>query len=110
MFARVVLAFLAAAAIPAIGYSAAGQGARPASSHVVTLRHIAFHPHTLTINRNESVTWIWEDSGIAHNVTSHNFRSKTQTHGSFTVRFTRTGIFNYRCTIHQGMAGTVIVK
>jgi len=110
MLARVVLAFIAAAAIPVISHSAAVQAARPARSHVVTLRHIAFHPQTLTIHRNESVTWVWEDPGIAHNVTAHNFHSATRTHGTFTVRFTRTGVFNYRCTIHQGMTGTVIVK
>ncbi len=110
MFARTVLVLIAAASIAVIGHSASGQAAHPARTHVVTLHHIAFHPQTLTIHRNESVTWVWEDPGIAHNVTAHNFRSATQTHGSFTVRFTRTGVFNYRCTIHQGMAGTVIVK
>jgi plastocyanin len=110
MFARTVLAFIAAASIPVIGQSSSGHAAHPAGTHVVTLHHIAFHPQALTIHRNESVTWVWEDPGIAHNVTAHNFHSATQTHGSFTVRFTRTGVFNYRCTIHQDMTGKVIVK
>jgi plastocyanin len=104
--------FLALVAVTVINPNAPTQGARSARSHVVTLRHIAFHPRTLTIQRDESITWLWEDRGIAHNVAGHGFRSATRTHGSFTVRFPRTGVFNYRCTIHQaeGMTGTVVVR
>lgn len=112
MIARTFLALVAVTVIPVINPNATTQVARSARSHVVTLRHIAFHPRTLTIQRDESVTWLWADRGIAHNVTGHGFRSATRTHGSFTVRFPHTGVFNYRCTVHQveGMTGTVVVR
>ena len=86
-------------------------GARAAGSHTVTLKDIAFHPGTLSINRGESVTWEWRDGPVEHNVTFHGFHSKTQSHGSYTVRFNQRGTFNYQCTIHvaEGMKGKIVV-
>jgi plastocyanin len=75
------------------------------------LKNTRFHPSTLSIDRGESVTWLWRDEGVAHNVTASGFRSRTQTNGSFTVRFNHAGRFAYRCTIHaaEGMRGKIIV-
>jgi plastocyanin len=44
-------------------------------------------------------------------VTFAGFHSRTQTSGSYTVRFTHSGTFDYRCTIHvrQGMRGKIVV-
>jgi len=97
----------AAALIPGAAY---GGGARASASHTVTLREFRFHPGNLSIRRGDSVTWVWRDE-TEHNVTFHGFRSRTQIHGSYTVRFTHAGTFKYRCTIHaaEGMVGKVIV-
>jgi plastocyanin len=86
--------------------------AQLARSHVVSLKNLAFLPRALTIHRGDSVTWVWRDRGIAHNVTGHGFHSATQTHGSFSLRFTRGGTYSYRCTIHraQGMVGAIVVR
>lgn len=88
-----------------------GASAAAAGSHTVSLKEFAFHPRTLSIRRGESVTFVWHDN-VEHNVTFHSSHSRTQVHGSYTVRFTRTGTFNYRCTIHasEGMTGKVIVR
>jgi plastocyanin len=104
-----VLATLAVAVgtvIPAVAFG----GARAASSHTVTLKNVRFRPGTLTINRGDTVTWLWRDHE-EHNVTFHGLRSRTMTHGSYAVRFTRSGTFNYRCTIHasEGMKGKIVV-
>jgi plastocyanin len=106
-----ILAGLAiAAAMPALPALARG-GARTASTHVVTLKDIRFHPATLNIDRGESVRWVWEDGGIEHNVTFHGFHSRTQATGSYTVEFAKRGTFSYDCTLHvsEGMKGKVIV-
>jgi plastocyanin len=95
-------------AIPA-AVALGGDGARAAGSHAVVLQRDQFHPGTVSIRRGESVTWLWRDGGILHNVVGHGFQSRTQTRGSFTVRFTRSGTFNYRCTVHPNMTGRVIV-
>jgi plastocyanin len=87
-----------------------GAGARGAGSHEVVLKGLRFHPSTVTINPSESVTWVWQDGGVEHNVTGASFRSRTQAHGSFTVRFTHAGTYSYRCTIHEGMVGRVVVR
>jgi plastocyanin len=96
-----------AAAIPAL---AAG-GARSSGVHDVVLKSIRFHPANLSIKRGDTVTWLWRDSGTRHNVTGSGFKSRTMGSGSFSVRFTKSGTFNYHCTIHvhEGMVGKVVV-
>ncbi len=84
-------------------------GGHTAGSHTVLLRGHTFAPSTVSIRRGESVTWVWENRGVLHNVIGHSFESPTQKHGSFTVRFTHSGSYSYRCTIHPHMDGTVIV-
>ncbi len=83
-----------------------------AETHTVVLKDRRFHPSTLTIDRGESVMWVWRDGSTLHNVTAPGFVSRTQTRGSFTVRFNHAGTFNYRCTIHaaEGMVGKVVVR
>jgi plastocyanin len=106
-----LLAALALAVAMAVIPTGAFGGARSASAHTVVLKEIGFHPATLNIRRGDSVTWLWRDGGVEHNVTSAGFHSRTQGHGSYTVRFTRRGTFSYRCTIHValGMRGKVVV-
>jgi len=105
--ALAALAVAGAALIP----TAAFGGARAASSHIVTLKDIAFHPGTVSIKKGESITWEWRDGSTEHNVTFQGFHSKTQSHGSYTVRFDQRGTFNYKCTIHasEGMKGKIVV-
>jgi plastocyanin len=101
-----------AAAVTAMPLSAfGGASARTASSHTVILKNIRFHPATLSIRRGESVRWVWEDGKTEHNVTFHGFHSRTTTSGSYTVRFTQQGTFDYSCTLHasEGMKGKVVV-
>lgn len=103
-------ALAAAAATMALVPAGAFGGAHAASSHTVTLKNIRFHPGTLSINRGDSVTWVWSER-TKHNVTFSSFHSRTQSGGSYTVRFTHSGTFNYRCTIHEaeGMRGKIVV-
>lgn len=110
-----ILALAGAACAPlwgrALPATALG-GAGAASTHDVVLKDVRFHPATLTIRRGESVTWLWRDGGIEHNVTFHGFHSRTMAGGSYTVRFGKRGTFDYDCTIHasEGMRGRIIVR
>lgn len=88
---------------------AQGTPAREASNHTVVLIHNQYQPGTVSIRRGDTVTWLWRDGGTLHNVIASSFRSRTMTHGSFAVRFTRAGTFNYKCTVHPHMSGRVIV-
>ncbi len=107
-----VMAAAAAIALPAAALAgASGPPAHLAQNHTVILKNTRFHPATLSIHRGDSVTWLWRDGEVRHNVTASSFHSRTQGTGSFTVRFNHTGTFNYHCTIHvaEGMKGKVVV-
>ena len=108
---RAALALVACAAVAAPTAALASSRGHAAHTFNVTLQGLRFHPSTLNVHVGDSVTWVWRDGGIEHNVTGSRFHSHTQGHGSFTVRFTHKGTFSYRCTIHvaEGMVGKVIV-
>jgi plastocyanin len=103
-------AFATATAMALLPTGALG-GARAASGHTVALKGVRFRPGTLNVNRGDSVRWAWNIPNSEHNVTFHGLHSRTGSRGSFTVRFTHAGTFNYVCTIHvsEGMRGKIIV-
>jgi len=80
----------------------------------VSLMNIAFNPASVTIVASGQVTWTWNDGALAHNVT---FASATGapsncgtiSSGTCTRTFSTAGAFNYSCTIHPGMDGSVTV-
>ncbi|MDP9386409.1 MAG: plastocyanin/azurin family copper-binding protein [Actinomycetota bacterium] len=75
----------------------------------VVLKDIAFKPEKLSIEVGDSVTWKFEDKGIAHNVVAEDksFESETKDSGTFEHTFETAGTFPYVCTVHPGMTGTV---
>jgi amicyanin len=117
MFASVAL--LAAAACgssssggaPSTG-SASG-GAPGGSGHTVTIKNFSFTPASLTVKVGTKVTFINQDS-TPHTATSQGgstIHSATLSKGqSYTVTFTKPGTYNYICSIHPSMKGTVIVQ
>ncbi len=113
--ASILSAVLATAGIMAWISSAgafSGAGARAAVGHTVILKDNRFRPATLSIRRGESVRWVWEDAATEHNVTFRAFHSRTMAGGSYTVRFTQAGTFDYNCTLHvsEGMKGKIVVR
>jgi plastocyanin len=106
-----LLACVAVSVVVALVPTGALGGAGAARSHTVILHEFRFHPAALTINRGDSVKWVWRDQ-TEHNVTFHSFHSRTQEKGTYTVRFNRKGTFNYHCTIHvqEGMRGKIVVR
>ncbi|MDX6639616.1 MAG: hypothetical protein QOF12_627 [Solirubrobacteraceae bacterium] len=109
--ALVAAAAVAASVVSALPAGASGQAtATAAATTTVTLKNIKFNPRKVTINRGGTVRWVWRDGSIAHNVTGPGVKTKTFSKGSVSHRFTRKGTFRYRCTIHPGMTGTVVVR
>lgn len=100
-----------AVAVPVVGPAlATGATARAAATTTVVLKHISFTPRTVTIHRGGTVRWVWRDGSVSHNVTGKGFHSRSISKGSFRHTFRSEGKFRYRCTIHAGMTGTVIVR
>lgn len=105
------LAALLSAAAATTAADAGGPQASAAATRTVTLRNIAFNPSRVTISRGDRVTWVWRDGSVRHNVTSRSFPSSgSRSRGSYSVTFRRAGVFRYRCTLHPGMTGTVVVR
>ncbi len=76
---------------------------------VVRLVGLDFDPRTIEVPVGTRVRWQWTDS-VVHNVVSKDFASSRELDGgAHAVRFDRPGTFPYRCTLHAGMDGTVVV-
>jgi plastocyanin len=63
----------------------------------------------VTIEEGDTVTWVWEDDGMAHDVSGDGFKSEIQSEGTFSHTFEDAGDYPYVCTLHSGMRGTVTV-
>ena len=75
----------------------------------VILKDLKFDPETVTIEVGESVKWEWKEK-VLHNVHGDGFESPNQTEGTFSHTFDEAGSFDYQCTLHSGMTGTVEVE
>jgi plastocyanin len=77
---------------------------------IVVLQHLEFMPATVKIHPGQTVEWKWEDSPVAHDVSFRTFHSPLKTTGTWSHTFRKRGTYQYECTIHVGMVGTVIVQ
>src|SRR3989344_108570 len=85
----------------------------PASQmQYIDISNYEFSPQTITINQGDIVVWMNSDS-VVHTVISNPagmfFSANIAPGASYSYQFNTPGTFNYRCTIHPGMTGTVIV-
>jgi plastocyanin len=69
---------------------------------------VRFRPANLTVERGTRVRWVNKD-GITHTTTSDLWNERLSPGEKFTRRFRRAGTFEYRCTIHPTMTGTITV-
>jgi plastocyanin len=79
---------------------------------VIKIDNFTFGPPTLTVPVGTTVTWVNEDD-IPHTVaaTDRLFKSKAlDTDDRFTYTFSAPGSFEYFCSLHPHMVGTVIVQ
>ena len=70
-----------------------------------------FNPLSVDIAAGGQVRWTWTGTQL-HNVTSTGsgpLSSPTQGSGTYTLTFATPGRFDFHCTIHPFMTGTVIV-
>jgi plastocyanin len=82
--------------------SASGDGA-------VRIVDFSFQPTTLTVTPGTIVTWTNEDSA-PHTATGHAFDTGRLNKGdSGSVTFETPGEYDYICTYHPSMEGTVVV-
>lgn len=85
------------------------------SSGQVSIQNMMFTPSQITITKGQSVTWTNNDS-ITHTVVDDLSGTGGPSSGdiapgqSYTFTFDKTGSFQYHCSIHPSMRGTIVVK
>ena len=78
----------------------------------VAIDNFTFNPQTLSVKAGTTVRWTNNDD-IPHAVAAVNkqFRSKTlDTDDSYAFTFTTPGSYEYFCSLHPHMTGTVVVE
>ncbi len=79
----------------------------------IAISGMQYQPARIEVKVGESVTWTNQDAA-PHTVTARDgisFASTTLSQGAnFTHTFTKAGSYDYYCTYHPNMRGTVIVK
>jgi plastocyanin len=75
----------------------------------VNIANFAFGPSSVQISVGDTVKWLNEDS-VPHQVHGDNFDSGLIRHGyTYSYTFTKPGTYNYVCSIHPEMQGTITV-
>jgi plastocyanin len=82
-----------------------------AETHTVAMDGTRFVPETVTVKRGDRVVWVNKDF-FPHTATAgRTFDSKSVPAGKSWSYVTRdAGEFEYVCTLHPGMKGTLIVQ
>jgi plastocyanin len=90
-----------------------GGGGGGAGGAEVSMEGIAFQPAEVTVSAGDTVTWTNNDS-VGHDVTADSFSSgepgDMASGDKFDHTFQEAGTFDYVCTVHPGMEGTVVVE
>jgi plastocyanin len=111
---RLKLAALAGVLALALGACGTGDASTPATAAdpdgpTVAIEDLEFAPETLRVEAGDTVTWVWRDGAIAHDVAGDDFQSEVMSDGTYSHRFDETGTFDYVCTLHPNMTATIEV-
>src|ERR1044071_8208946 len=79
----------------------------------IEIKDFAFNPQTITVKAGEKVTWINRDEE-PHTVVSvgKQFKKSTalDTDQEFTITAGAPGTYEYFCSVHPKMTGTILVE
>ncbi|MEA2332073.1 MAG: hypothetical protein QOH58_2211 [Thermoleophilaceae bacterium] len=89
----------------------AGEGG--GASTEVSMEGIKFDPGEVTVKAGDTVTWVNDDT-VGHDVTGDDFKSgdpgAMASGDTFDHTFDEAGTFDYVCSVHPGMDGSVKVQ
>jgi plastocyanin len=105
---------LAAAVLAGCGGQGGGNGGADAAPVTgvtkVAAKDNQFTPPAIQVPAGTTVTWSFKDRFVPHDVAGQGWSSgEPRRSGSFTHTFDRPGSYPYRCTVHDGMTGRVVV-
>jgi plastocyanin len=85
------------------------------STGSITIKSMMFTPSQISVAKGGTVTWTNNDT-VAHTVTDDLSdvggpnSGEIQPGSTYNFTFNKTGSFQYHCTIHSSMRGTIVVK
>jgi plastocyanin len=83
--------------------------ASAAETHQIQIARYAYAPATMTVRVGDVVTWTNQDEA-SHDVAGGTFRSPMLAQGqSWSFTFTRSGKFDYICSVHPDMRAQIVV-
>ena len=102
---------LIALTLGACGTGDASESTAPSETEgpSVVIENLVFEPETLTVEAGDTVTWTWNDGAVTHDVSGDDFQSEVISKGTFQHRFDESGTYDYVCTLHPNMTGTIEV-
>jgi plastocyanin len=78
-------------------------------TYTVNVQNMAFNPSSIQIHAGDTVKWINMDS-VQHQIKGDTFDSgPLNQNGVFEYTFNQPGTYNYICSIHPSMKGTITV-
>jgi Icc protein len=83
-----------------------------AGENQVTIDNFSFNPQVLTVEAGTKVTWVNHDD-VPHTVvcTDKIFKSEAlDTNDKYSYTFSKSGVYEYYCSVHPRMTGKIIVK
>ena len=86
-----------------------------ASTGAITIKNMMFTPSQISIQKGGTVTWTNDDS-TTHRVIDDLSNvggpasGDIQPGSTYSFTFNKTGSFQYHCSIHPSMRGTIVVK
>lgn len=82
-------------------------GAKPVN---IPVRGLKFNPNKINATAKAKINFVWKEN-VAHNIVfDQKHKSPTQNKGIWTTSFDKPGTYKFKCTIHPGMEGVLIVK
>jgi amicyanin len=81
------------------------------SANTILIKNFAFDPASITVKAGSTVRWVNQDS-VPHRIVFADGADSTVLAGmqSWSRKFDQAGTYDYACTIHPTMLGTVIVE
>jgi len=99
--------------VAAWGGDAAGVATTTDKKNTIEIKDFAFNPPTLKVKAGEKITWINHDEE-PHTVVSVGKKfqksSALDTDQEFTITAGAPGAYEYFCSVHPKMTGTIVVE
>ena len=100
--------------MPGMKMSATPVEVTPTAPNAININNFSFSPKVLTVAAGTKVTWTNKDDEphtVVNAASPPAFKSAALDGGdSFSFTFTQPGTYQYFCSIHPFMTGTVVVK